>query len=400
MKTRNILPLLLAVLLQALPMTGGPLPARLPANPDSAFVARPEGRAAASLGGYDAVSSATTVINPPYTITGAVGQPLASRRLTTSGHVAESWSSTPSPPAPGVTLNSSTGTITGTPTVAGTFPATITGWEFSGNQGPSTSSAFTFDFTAAASPPTLTSSPSNVLVMAGANPSFTIGVSSSTPVFYHWQFGGTNLAGATNSTLQLKGVQVAQSGVYTVTATNSAGAVSAQATLSVEISPSVTNQPSSQIVSSGAVVNFSVSANGTPLTYQWLFNSNIIANAASPALSLTNVTPAQSGFYAVLVSNAFGSVTSQQAQLLVVPPPGQSAAPVLSLLSSPSGQILLGFSTLPGYNYSVQSADDLTANLWVTLTNLPAAFTGSAVAVAENLSNAPGTFYRVLMRGN
>ncbi len=50
--------------------------------------------------------------------------------------------------------------------------------------------------------------------------------------------------------------------------------------------------------------------------YQWVFNgTNAIAGATNSVLQLTNVQPAQSGAYAVIVTNDYGAVTSAPAIL-------------------------------------------------------------------------------------
>ncbi|HEX3719433.1 MAG TPA: LamG-like jellyroll fold domain-containing protein [Verrucomicrobiae bacterium] len=70
---------------------------------------------------------------------------------------------------------------------------------------------------------------------------------------------------------------------------------------------------------------FSVSANSAAaLSYQWLLNGTNITNgvniggATSPFLTLTNVQSSQAGSYTVIVSNAFGSVTSTPPAILTV----------------------------------------------------------------------------------
>ena len=88
------------------------------------------------------------------------------------------------------------------------------------------------------------------------------------------------------------------------------------------IVPSITSQPASQTVIAGATATFTVTAAGTPpLSYQWGFNGTNIAGATGASLTLSNVQPARAGSYAVLVTNAFGSITSSNALLTVIPPP-------------------------------------------------------------------------------
>jgi MYXO-CTERM domain-containing protein len=82
--------------------------------------------------------------------------------------------------------------------------------------------------------------------------------------------------------------------------------------------PIITAQPSSQTVTAGANVQFSVTATGRPApTYQWNFNGTAISGATSATLSLSNVQSSSTGTYTVGVTNSSGTVTSNQAMLTV-----------------------------------------------------------------------------------
>ena len=64
---------------------------------------------------------------------------------------------------------------------------------------------------------------------------------------------------------------------------------------------------------------FSVLAAGTaPLFYQWRFNGTPLAGQTGTILTLANVQSPNAGNYVVVVTNAFGSVTSAVATLTVV----------------------------------------------------------------------------------
>jgi beta-mannanase/fibronectin type 3 domain-containing protein len=82
--------------------------------------------------------------------------------------------------------------------------------------------------------------------------------------------------------------------------------------------PSITTQPRSQTVNVGANVTFSVGATGTaPLSYQWRFNGGSISGATSSSYTKNNVQTSDAGNYSVVVTNAYGSVTSSNAVLTV-----------------------------------------------------------------------------------
>ena len=84
------------------------------------------------------------------------------------------------------------------------------------------------------------------------------------------------------------------------------------------IAPLITHQPTNQTVAAGGAATFTVTATGTaPLFYQWTGPSGAISGATHSSLTLSNVQPAQSGNYFVVVSNAFGRATSSNALLTV-----------------------------------------------------------------------------------
>jgi hypothetical protein len=92
--------------------------------------------------------------------------------------------------------------------------------------------------------------------------------------------------------------------------------------------PSIITQPASQAVIAGSSASFTVTAGGTaPLSYQWVFNGTNISAGTASTLSLTNVQQSQAGNYSVVVTNAYGAVTSSIALLTVNPPAPCTPAP-------------------------------------------------------------------------
>jgi len=85
------------------------------------------------------------------------------------------------------------------------------------------------------------------------------------------------------------------------------------------VAPTITQQPASQTVTAGSPVTFSVTANGTPpLSYQWQRNNVDIPGAMSSTYSITSAqTSDNNARFHVRVSNAAGSVTSNDAVLTV-----------------------------------------------------------------------------------
>ncbi len=140
------------------------------------------------------------------------------------------------------------------------------------------------------------------------------------PFTYQWQFDGTNIVNATNSTLALTNLQASQSGTYTVVITDPISTNSASAIVSVTAGPPVlVASPRSLVETAGDHTAFSVGVTGTlPIYYQWATNGVNIPGATGSSLVLTNITVANSGTYSVTYSNMFGSNTVN-ATLLVTP---------------------------------------------------------------------------------
>lgn len=91
--------------------------------------------------------------------------------------------------------------------------------------------------------------------------------------------------------------------------------------------PSISVQPGSRTNNAGSTTGFAaVAAGSPPLTYQWLKNGVPLQNGGNlsgvdaATLVLNNVQAADMGLYQLLVSNAFGTVTSGSARLGVIDP--------------------------------------------------------------------------------
>ena len=146
-----------------------------------------------------------------------------------------------------------------------------------------------------------------------------------------------------DATLVLANVTPNHAGGYSVVVTSPYGSVtSVVATLTVEAPPIITAQPASQTALLGSSPVFRVAAAGSgPFGYLWYFNStNLLQSSSSPSFALANISAASAGPYTVVVTNAYGSVTSQVATLALLFPP--------SVITPPISQ-----TVLPGTNVSL-----------------------------------------------
>lgn len=162
--------------------------------------------------------------------------------------------------------------------------------------------------------------------------------------------------------------------------------------LVVTLPPMIAVQPQSQIVNSGEDVFLEVTATGSvPLSYQWYFNeTNLLAGATGSSLGLTNVQATNAGFYAVLVSNTFGTTLSESAELTIYSAP-QIISPPASQIVPPGNEALFvvlawGF---PGPSYQ----------WFFNETNLLADATNAALTILNAQDEHAGT-YSVIVSNN
>lgn len=137
-------------------------------------------------------------------------------------------------------LNAPFGTITGTPTVAGSFALIITAAELPNGAG--VSQAYNYSIVvspAANSAPVITTQPVSQILNAGGAVTFSAAASGTPVPTYQWQKGGVDIPGATTASYTIAGVVPGDEGSYTVAATNLLGTVTSNsATLTVIVAPS------------------------------------------------------------------------------------------------------------------------------------------------------------------
>ena len=218
-------------------------------------------------------------------------------------------------------------------------------------------------------PPSITVQPTNQSVINGHDTTLRAQATGTAPLAYQWQFNGTNLpasptrgynpSGAASTNLTFLPAGATNGGGYTLVITNAFGSVtSSVAVLTIVYPPAITNQPLSQDIVYGSGATLSVGATGTaPLAYQWQFNGTNLPNANFPtstnaSLVLNQVSSANTGSYAVIITNAWGTVTSHAAALTLVYPPAITNPPAaLNLLTGQNGAFNVGVSGTGPFTY-------------------------------------------------
>jgi hypothetical protein len=195
--------------------------------------------------------------------------------------------------------------------------------------------------------PSIVVQPVGASIVEHQNVTFSVTAAGTEPLLYQWQFNGANIPGATGSSFSIVGAAFSDIGNYQVIVSNMGGTVTSNsvhlAVAAAGVAPTITSQPSGQTVTEGASVTFTVIATGTaPLAYQWKKNGGDIGGATSSTLTFPSTLTTDSADYTVVVSNAFGSVTSAIATLLV----NQSAGTIVA--NAWSAQVVTNGGAAPG----------------------------------------------------
>jgi hypothetical protein len=198
-------------------------------------------------------------------------------------------------------------------------------------------------------PPAITTQPISRSVIAERSANFSVVASGTAPLTYQWKKDDSSIRGATGSSYTIGATSITDAGSYTVVVTNSVGsATSNAATLTVTAAaataPTITTQPSSSSVTAGSAASFSVAASGTStLTYQWRKDGTSISGATSSTYSISSTSTSAAGSYTVVVKNAYGSVTSNTAMLIVNDSAYLSNISVRTTLTA-ERMVIVGFS--------------------------------------------------------
>ncbi len=163
--------------------------------------------------------------------------------------------------------------------------------------------------------------------------------------------------------------------------------------------PVFTAQPATNlIVMAGGTAVFSAAASGSaPLACQWCENgTNLtdgsgLSGTATTNLTLTDVTTNSTANYTLVITNAYGSITSSVAALTVILPPG-----ITGVGANPDGSVTLSLAGSPGFSYVLESTTNfVSGDGWLPVaTNV---FDTTGVWQFNDVSAAtfPQRFYRL-----
>lgn len=179
---------------------------------------------------------------------------------------------------------------------------------------------------------TVPPSPIKRLAIVGTDVSLSTSAIGDQSLTYQWRKDDTIINGATNSTLTLPKVSVDQSGDYSVDVTNAFGGTTPPfVALNVVAPPVITGQPTNIVVRKDQLPGpiFGVKVTGTlPMGYYWFRDAtNRIQSHLNSRSYFDFARPTGEGSYHVVVSNAWGVVTSEVAILRLLIPPTFTTLP-------------------------------------------------------------------------
>ena len=228
--------------------------------------------------------------------------------------------------------------------------------------------------------PTILTQPQSQSIAVGGSANFTVSATGTGPLTFQWWRGATSLGGATNAALTLINAQLSDAGNYFAIVTNLAGAAtSSVATLTVTqavgtgSAPAIATHPQSISQVNSFPAWFGVVAIGqSRLTYQWRRSGTNLSGATGSRYGWSAINPGLAGSYDVVVANAFGSITSAPATLVVSP--NTASCSLTNLRLTPLNELGLnqhkGFpgGLYPGgLNYRPRAHDDAGRNITRTL---------------------------------
>ena len=173
--------------------------------------------------------------------------------------------------------------------------------------------------------PVILHPPIGLTAYTGRDVTLQASAAGAQPLSYQWLLNGTNIPGATSTSLVLSNVQFSNAGGYQLSVTNALGsALSLSAPLTVISNNTLVflSQPAAQTNYQGGKVQLGTTVLGSgPLKYQWYFGPPTsspagnqiytpVSGATNDSLTLEPALASQTGYYYVAVSNNVAHITS------------------------------------------------------------------------------------------
>ena len=331
------------------------------------------------------INTPPPVITSPGTATGTVGVAFSYQITATNNPTSYGASSLP----PGLTVNTATGLISGTPTTAGTYPVTITA---TNSRGTGTS---TLVITINNPVPTVTSISPTCATAGG--PQFTLTVNgtkfvSASTVNWNGTPLATTFVSSTQLTATVPAALIATAGTASITVVNPSpgGGSSTPAVTFTIANPPVINSPLTACGTVGVAFSYTITATNNPTSYTAAPLPAGLSLGSGGNRNVISGTPTTAGTTSVIISASNGAspCNTGSATLVIT----INAAPTISSLNptcvTPGGpQFTL---TVNGTNFvstsTVNWNGTALTTTFVSSTQLTAAVPASLIATAGTAS--------------
>lgn len=191
------------------------------------------------------------------------------------------------------------------------------------------------------------------------------------PLSFQWKLNGVEIAGATNSVFGLNHATLDDQGWYSVVVSNAFGVVESEWAQLHVVPVFIRSNPRSQAGYWGNTVTFSVEVNSaSTVTYQWQFNGIELPGETNQTLVLTDLQPADAGFYAVTVGNSEGSILSAAAELTISQIAAWGFNPYFPTTNVPPNLINV-VAIASGFQHCLAVRGDGTVSEWGDIANWP-----------------------------
>jgi hypothetical protein len=244
--------------------------------------------------------------------------------------------------------------------------------------------------------PAIVTQPVSTTNFSGTTATFHASAVGTPGLTYVWYkntsilFDGSKYSGASTDTLSVSNVDATDQDTYSLTVFNGNGASenSVPVTLTV-ISPptpiTITAQPTPRKVLAGSRTALAVGYTGSSPQFQWQFGGNNIPGATAAAYVLTNVQPALTGTYQVIVSNSVNAQTSAPVAVSIIASLHLYPTNVVTIRVGDGAQ---GLTTHGNSMFLDQWAPDGT---YLTTMSLPDSGSRSVVAIGPTLTTTPSS---------
>jgi len=180
--------------------------------------------------------------------------------------------------------------------------------------------------------PIITEQPLDRTVQSGQTVVYKVKTMGGGILSYQWYKDGVLLPGRISDTLIVQSSGIDDIGEYSVvirgTLCNDQLTVSNKAALILDVPPVIVKDPENETACTDGSVVLSVTAAGTGLSYQWRKNGVNIPGATGRDLKITDITPADSGSYDVVIKGANNvTLTSAPAKVSVNLPAAVATQP-------------------------------------------------------------------------